>query len=419
MKLRVTGINHETAPVKIREKAAVSPEKLPAALARLQDYLPHGIILSTCNRTEIYTVESDAVDAKKAGLSFLRERAGIQEDSLNNHIYQFKEKKVAEHLFRVASGLESMVLGEYEILGQVRYALEQAEGCGMVNLPLRQLFNCAIGTGRKVRSETGISRNALSVSSVAVDFAADILRDLSACKMLIIGTGQAGKLVARIAEERGMKDVTIASRTQERASQLAGLLQGRPVSLEHLHDELQRADIVITCAGAPHWLLGKAAMQNVMQHRPGKPLVIIDIALPRNVEPGVSEISGIHLYNIDDLNRVSDENRQQRELEVLHAENIIRREIDEFATWWRQFQVRPVVSALMSRAEQIRQDQFNRTLKKLPQLTDEQVESLDAMTRSIVNKILKDPVHYLKANESSDQIKAVREIFKLDGESHP
>lgn len=419
MKLRVTGINHETAPVKIREKAAVSPEKLPAALANLQNYVPHGIILSTCNRTEIYTVESDAADVKKAGLSFLREKVGIHEDNLNNYIYQFKGKKVVEHLFRVVSGLESMVLGEYEILGQARFALEKAEDCGMANLPLRQLFNCAIGTGRKVRSETGISRNALSVSSLAVDFAADILGDLSNCKMLIIGTGQAGKLVARIAEERGMRDITIASRTQERASQLAGILQGRPVSLEHLHDELQRADIIITCAGAPHWLLGKTAMQNAMQHRHKTPLVIIDIALPRNVEPGVAEIAGIHLYNIDDLNHISDKNRQQREFEILHAENIIRREVEEFSTWWQQFQVRPVVSALMSRAEQIRLNQFNRTLKKLPQLTDEQVESLDAMTRSIVNKILKDPVQYLKTNESSDQIKAVKEIFKLEADSSP
>ena len=417
MKLRVTGINHETAPVKLREKAAVSTEKLPAALAVLQGYVPHGIILSTCNRTEIYTMESDAVDAKKAGLAFLKERTGLRDDEVGRYIYQFKEKKVAEHLFRVTSGLESMVLGEFEILGQARFALEKAENCGMVNLPLRQLFNSAVGTGRRVRAETGISRNALSVSSVAVDFAAEILGDLASCKMLIIGTGQAGKLVARIAEERGMKDVTIASRTQERASQLAGILQGKPVSLEHLHDELDRADIVITCAGAPHWLLCKEAMEKVMQRRPGTPLVIIDIALPRNVEPGVAELPSIHLYNIDDLNRVSDENRQQRELEIRRAEDIIRREIDEFTTWWQQFQVRPVVTSLMSRAEQIRQDQFNRTLKKLPPLTDEQVESLDAMTRSIVNKILKDPVHYLKTNESSDQIRIVREIFKLDGDS--
>jgi glutamyl-tRNA reductase len=415
----LTGINHQTAPVSIREKASISSEKLPAALEALRAHVPHGIILSTCNRTEIYTVESDAFDVKKASLAFIKERLGAEEAGLQEYIYQYKERKVAEHLFRVASGLESMIVGEFEILGQARDALEAAEKSGMANLPLRQLFNSAIGTGRRVRAETGISRNALSVSSVAVDFAAEILGDLSACKMLIIGTGQAGKIVARIAGERGMQDVTIASRTRERASQLAGMLNGRPISLENLSSELSRADIVITCAGAPHWLLGKGSVEKVMQGRPGAPLVIIDIALPRNVEPGVSDVHDVFLYNIDDLNRVSDENRQQRELEIRKAEDIIKREIEEFGVWWKQFQVRPTVTALMSRAEQIRQAQFSKTLKKLPPLTDEQVESLDSMTRSIVTKILKDPVHYLHSNESSDQIKLIREIFRLDGEGQP
>ena len=418
MKLRLTGINHQTAPVSIREKAAISSEKLPATLEVLRNYVPHGIILSTCNRTEIYTIESDAFDVKKASLAFLKERLGSEEAALSGYIYQYKEKKVAEHLFRVASGLESMVVGEFEILGQMKSALEKAENAGMVNLPLRQLFNSATGTGRRVRSETGISRNALSVSSVAVDFAASIVGDLSTCKMLIIGTGAAGKLVARIGGERGIKDITIASRTRERASQLAGMLNGRPISLENLSSELNEANIVITCAGAPHWLLGKGSVGRAMQGRPGIPLVIIDIALPRNVEPGVADLPGVYLYNIDDLNRVSDENRQQRELEIRDAEEIIRHEIEEYAIWWQQFNVRPTVTAIMSRAEEIRQAQLQKTLKKLPPMTDGQIESLDSMTRSIVTKILKDPVHYLKTNESSDQIKLIRDIFRLDGEGH-
>lgn len=418
MKLRLTGINHQTAPVSIREKASISKEKLPLALEALRKHVPHGIILSTCNRTEIYTIESDVFDVKKASLSFIRERSGAKEAELSSYIYQYKEKKVAEHLFRVASGLESMVIGEHEILGQVKDALEKAENAGMVNLPLRQLFNSAAGTGRRVRSETGISRNALSVSSVAVDFAADILGDLAACKMLIIGTGEAGKLVARIACERGIRDVTIASRTKDRAAQLADILSGRPITLDNLATELCKADIVITCAGAPHWLLEKSHVTKAMQNRHGAPLVIIDIALPRNVEPGVVDLPDVYLYNIDDLNRVSDENRQQRELEVRQAEEIIHKEIEEYTVWWQQFKVRPTVIAIMSRAEEIRLAQLQKTLKKMPPLTDEQIESLDSMTRSIVNKILKEPVHYLKTNESSDQIKLIREIFRLDGESH-
>lgn len=418
MKLRVTGINHQTAPVAVREKMAISREKLPIALAALRKYIPHGIILSTCNRTEIYTTESDAFDVKKASLAFLKERAGAAESDILNYIYEHREKKVAEHLFRVTSGLESMVVGEFEILGQAKDALDKAEAEGMVNLQLRQLFNSAVGTGRRVRSETGISKNALSVSSVAVDFAADIVGDLSSCKMLIIGTGAAGKIVARIARERGMTDISIASRTLERASHLAGMLDGRAIGLDNLAGELSNVDIVITCAGAPHWLLDSPSIARAMQDRPCSPLVIIDIALPRNVEPGVAELDNVFLYNIDDLNKVSDENRQQRELEIRIAEDIIKRELDEFAIWWKQFKVRPTITSLMSRAEQVRSEQLNKTLKKLPPLTDDQLESLDAMTRSIVNKILKDPVHYLKTNDNSDQIQLVRELFRLDGDGH-
>lgn len=419
MKLSVTGINHNTAPVAIREKMAISSEKLPIALKSLRTYVSHGIILSTCNRTEIYTVENEAYDTKNAGLAFLKVRSNSQEAELLKHIYHFQGKKGAEHLFRVTSGLESMVVGEFEILGQVRDALETAEKTGMVNLPLRLLFNSAIGTGRRVRAETGISRNALSVSSVAVDFACSILGNLADCRMLVLGTGQAGKLVARIASERGIKDITIASRTWERASLLADALNGRPISMENLPSELHRADIVITCAGAPHWLLDREIVRQSRQNKSGSPLVIIDIALPRNVEPGVASLPDVYLYNIDDLNRVTNENRTQRELEIRHAEEIIHSEIEELAIRWQQFEARPTVIVLMSRADQIRRDQLSRTLKKLPRLTDDQVASLDAMTRSIVTKILKEPVQYLKASENSDRIELVRDIFKLDGEDRP
>lgn len=418
MKLRVTGINHQTAPVSVRENVAVSSEKLPFALSALRRHVPHGIILSTCNRTEIYTIESDAFDVKNAMQSFLRESSG-DVAGLPGYIYEYREKKVAEHLFRVTSGLESMIVGEFEILGQAKDALDKAEAEGMVSLPLRQLFNSAIGAGRRVRSETGISKNALSVSSVAVDFASSIIGDLSNSKMLIIGTGQAGKLVARVARERGINNITIASRTRERAFHLAEMLHGRPIALDNLIKEMVNSDIVITCAGAPHWLLDLQTVGKSMQKRLSGPLVIIDIALPRNVDPAVADLDNVFLYNIDDLNRVSDENRQQREMEISHAEEIINHEIDEFIQWWKQFKVRPTITSLMSHAEQVRTQQLNKTLKKLPPLNDEQLQSLESMTKSIVTKILKDPVHYLHNNQSSEQIQLVREMFRLDGENNP
>jgi glutamyl-tRNA reductase len=209
--------------------------------------------------------------------------------------------EATKHLFRVASGLESMIVGEYEVLGQVRQALETAEKVGTVNLTLRQAFHSAVRTGRRVREETEISKNALSVSSVAVDLAAGVIGDLRNCRMLVIGAGEAGRLVARVARERGVSKIVIASRTKGRAQALASALHGVPTDLSDLTNELEAANIVVTCAGAPHWILDFHKIDKVMRNRPHLSLVVIDIALPRNVEPKVGNIPNVFLYNINDL----------------------------------------------------------------------------------------------------------------------
>ena len=316
MRLSLVGVNHQTAPITIREKVAISAEKLCDSLSLLRSYIPQGVILSTCNRTEIYVIDSDGCNAEKASLEFLKSQMNVSDADLLRYVYVSKDREAAEHLFRVASGLESMIVGEFEVLGQVRQALEVAEKAGMVNLPLRHAFHSAIRTGRRVREETGISKNALSVSSVAVDLAADIVGDLTRCKMLVIGAGEAGRLVAKVARERGISQMVIASRTKERAQALATELHGTPIDLSNLSDELRSADIVVTCAGAPHRILDVSHMEEAMRKRPDLPLVIIDIALPRNVEPEVGRIRNVFLYNIDDLTEISNLNRKQREAEI-------------------------------------------------------------------------------------------------------
>lgn len=418
MHVSLVGINHRTAPIAIREKAAVRARNLEDALLLLSAHLPHGVILSTCNRTEVYTVDRDSGHAEEASLNFLKAHLNAGAD-LSGYAYVLKDMAAVEHLLRIACGLDSMIVGEYEVLGQVGQALETAEKAGMVNLPLRHIFQTAIRTGRRVREETGISKNALSVSSVAVELASSVIGNMEKCRLLVIGAGEAGRLVVKAARDRGASQILVASRTRERASKLAEALGGIPVSLEQLTEELNTCNIIVACADAPHWILNSRHIEAAMKSRPELPMVIIDIAVPRNVEPAVAQINNVFLYNIDDLTQISEQNRRQRESEIEKSEAIVRDELSKLAAWRRAFEVRPVVSTLMEKAENIRRAQLSRTLKKLRPLSNEEQDSLEAMTRSIVTKILKDPIHYLQANTESngDYVEMVNELFGLDREN--
>ena len=413
MHISLVGLNHSTTPVTIREKVAISVGQLHNSLLLLRHYVPHGIILSTCNRTEVYAMGSHPTE--EAVINFLNAMTGISFVDLLPHIYLRENETAFRHLFRIASGLDSMIVGEYEVLGQVKQALAVAENAKMVNLPLRCIFQSAVRTGRRVREETGISRNALSVSSVAVDLATEIVNNLENCKMLVIGAGEAGRLVAKVAKERGVSQIVVASRTYERASILAAALGGVPIDLNNLVEELSTANIVVACAGAPHRILDVCRVGKAMRNRSELPLVIIDIAVPRNVEPEVEQIDNVFLYNIDDLTKVSDLNRQQREGEILEADEIVAAEVARFVFGRRAFGTRPVVSALMKKAEDIRHQQLTRTLKKLRSLSDEEQDNLEAMTKSIVTKILQNPVRHLKQSTNSDYYaEMVSELFRLD-----
>jgi glutamyl-tRNA reductase len=415
MHISLVGINHHTAPVAVREKAAIGNYNLDEALAGLRMHVPHGVILSTCNRTEIYCAHEDEDDARQAGLNFLKARLNAPDNVLDEHVYILDTDAAVEHLFRVAGGLESLVVGEFEVLGQVRKAMEAAERAAMVHLPLRYIFNSAIRAGREVREATGISKNPISVSSVAIDLAAKKVVDLTKCKMLVIGAGEAGRLVAKVARERGTSQIVVGSRTRERAREVAAALNGRAIDLETLGEELRNANIVVTCATAPHRLVSAGQIEKIMEGRTDQPLVIIDIAVPRNVEPEVGQIENVFLYTIDDLTEISNANRKSREGAIQQAEAIIGTEFERFINWRRDFEVRPLIGSLMGKAEEIRSTQLKRTIKDWPPLSEEQMESLEAMTMSIVNRILQDPIEYLK-NGGVTQSEVVKKLFKLDVE---
>lgn len=419
-KLGMVGINHISAPVSVREKVAISTGEIHDALTQLRSYIPYGVILSTCNRTEIYFLDDESQHGEKASMEFMKARADIGDNFMLQSIYRKENETAVEYLFRIASGLESMIIGEFEVLGQVNQALASAEKMGMTNLPLRHVFQHAIKTGRRVRNETAISKNSLSVSSVAIDMAEAIIGNLKQCKMLVIGAGEAGRLVVKVARDRGASLIWITSRTMEKTLALAETLHGIPVALENMDEQLKNSNLVVTCAGAPHKILDTSRINKVMEQRPENPMVIIDIAVPRNVEPYVNRINNVFLYNIDDLTRLCDSNLNQRKGEIDKTVLIIAEEVERFSSWWQEYKVRPLIRAMIDKADKIRSAQLDRTLKKLHHLSDEEQYHLEMMTRAIVTKIMKDPIYYLKSNgnEDHENIDTVKRLFDLDVENY-
>ena len=413
MHISLAGINHRTAPMEVREKTAIGPDGLPGFLHLLRQHVQHGIILSTCNRTEVYAMGSHVSDLEKSCVDFLGNSMCLPADTAP-YLYVMSDRAAFEHVFGVACGLDSMVIGEYEVLGQAAQALAAAEKAGTVNLPLRHIFESAIRTGRRARSETGISRNPLSISSIAVNKALDVVTDIGRSKIVIIGAGEAGRLALRVACSRGATDIAVVSRTLQRAVHITGLHGGRPVSPDMLAAELRDADIVITCAASPHPVLHYRQVSKAMSGRPKLPMIIIDIALPRNVEPAVSGIGNVHLYNMDDLNGLADNHRQERESEVAAVKGIIAEELDILMKWWQGYSARPVIKSLVARAEKIRAAQYHRSLNKMQSLSEEEKQSIDLLTRSIVDKILRDPILYLKSGSSTDRAETISLLFGLD-----
>jgi glutamyl-tRNA reductase len=415
MQIHVAGVNHNTTPIEIRERLAVSNDRLSDALSLLRKYVSQGLILSTCNRIEVYAVV-EGRNSLQPGLDFFKAWSNMAHADLLPYIYCYQNEAAVRHLFHVASGLDSMIIGEFEILGQVKNSLEEANKARMVEHPLRTLWHRALRVGRLVREKTGISKNALSVSSVAVELAAKAIGDLTTCKALVIGTGEAGRLVAKALKDRGVNRITATSRSYEKASALAKTLGGSSVDIGSLGQELANCDIAISCTGAPHFILDLKTMENAMSARSNRPLVIIDIAVPRDVDPEVRRLSNIFLYYIDDFTHISDRNRKQRETEIQKATEIIESEVKRFTSQWQTMEVKPVISDLVGKTEAIRQAQLKLTLKKLRRLSPEERQSLEAMTQAIVQKILHDPIQRLKrdADERDDYIRLVAELFQLD-----
>ncbi len=392
------GLNHQTAPLELREKLSVSRHRLPRTLSQLKDKLGCGVLISTCNRLEIY-LNSHQENLYEACISFIRQTFNVSEQELNGFIYACTDQAAVEHLFRVTSGLDSMLIGEYEVLGQVKTAYKAAEEAGVLDLTLRKLFESALSSGRRIREETAISHNALSISSVAVSLAEPKINGWDTTHMLVIGTGEASRLVIDIARGKGLKNLVIASRHAEKASIAASEIGAMACSYEELDQTLLKSDVVIAAAVSSQYILNRQQVINLMGQRQQRPLLIIDIGVPRNIDPEIGNLSGVTLYNIDHLLGIAAENRMKRENEINRAIEIIESDVAEFMQWYDELKVRPLIRSLTCRAESIRSLQTQPIFQKLSgKLSAEDIANLDAMTKSIVNRILKEPIGCLKQN---------------------
>jgi glutamyl-tRNA reductase len=413
MQISLVGISHKTAPVAVREHFAFSADELPLLLARLGEAHAGAAVLSTCNRTEIYLAGPRALGDPRPIVALLSEIKG--EPAMEGApFFSLTGKEAARHLFRVAAGVESMVVGESEILGQVRGAFTAATAAGTHTPALSRLFHSAIRVGRKVRTQTKIGRYTVSVSSTAVALAKSTLGDLSGKTVLVVGAGEAGKLTAGNIAGSGIGRMLVTSRSAERTADLAASLGGEPVAFARRAEAIAQADIVITSTSAQEFVIERAMVSGAMKHRTGRPLLLIDIAVPRDIDPAVRELAGVHLYDIDELQTVAEQNLHLRRKEIGGAEKIVDDDAAKFADWLRSLEVVPTVADLRARAETLRAAEAARTLAKT-KMSDADRKRVEAMTSALVKKLLHSPVRALKTpGEGERHVAAARALFELD-----
>ncbi|MFL5855245.1 MAG: glutamyl-tRNA reductase [Solirubrobacteraceae bacterium] len=412
-RLVVLGLSHRTAPVGQREKAALHRD---AAQSLVRSLVAHPEVaecatLSTCNRTEVYTVCEDAEAGAAATARELVASTRISAAELRCAHYARYDDNAARHLFRVAAGLDSMVLGESEVQGQVRSAAERAEGEGTVGALLRGLFRHALAAGRRVRRETGIGRGATSLSSVAVAIALRAHPDLSRCRVLVIGAGRMAAATGSALQRHGASAVAVANRSPSAARALAAQLDGRAAGIDMLEEELAQADIVVSSTEAPHVIVHREQVARALASRPERPLALIDLAVPRDIDAHVSTLRGALLYDIDDLERAIEQGLGGRRRDVSRAERIVEGELARFRAWRSALAVTPTVASLHAHAEQIRRAELARATRGLDAA---QLRSLDALTRSLVTKLLHEPTLRLRETGSLQHAESIRHLFALD-----
>jgi len=420
------GLNHTTAPIALREKLALEEDVVRIALARLacghlDTSLNELVFISTCNRIELYAASNHLAFASLE--AFLSDVSGVCVEQFLPHRYCFQDMDAVRHLFEVAAGLDSLVIGEPQILGQVTRSLELARGQNTVGPILNRLFQAAIHAGKRTRTETAISRNPASVSSLAASLSERAVHEISEAQIVILGAGEMAELAVEALRKRGAQKITVVNRTMERARSLAQRWEAQATTFENLQAALTTADILISSTGAPHTLISQKMVEATMKHRPERPLVLIDIAVPRDIDPDVAGIPHVKLYDMDTLNAQLENSLAERLAEVPQVKNILEEELALFEEYLKSLEMLPLIADMRQNAEAIRQTELEKTLRRLPDLTEAERIHIEAMSQALVKKLLHAPTHHLRAEaaspRASEYAAVARKLFGLsDKQNH-
>ncbi len=423
--LLALGVSHKTAPLDLRERLSLTEGRAAGALRELTDVagIHEAAAISTCNRTELYLVVSDPVEAESTALGVLTRQADIRPTELLGHLYSLRSGDAVRHLFRVTAGLDSMIVGEAEIQGQIKRAYELALVEGGTGPILNRLFRGALAAGGRARDETGISEKNVSIPSVAVELARRTLGDLADRRVLVIGAGETAELLARALVARGVATVFVANRHYDRAIGLAQRFDGNAVRFEELPEQLERADIVVSATNSPHHIVERDELEHVMKLREGRPLLLVDIAVPRDIEPACREIAGVSLHDIDDVQQIVARNTGGREAEAKRAERLLDAEQDRFERWLASLEVVPAITALRERGDEVVRRVLAENEGRWESLSEADRERLSAMAKAIASRLLHEPTLRMKRSAGSDEaylyVSALRELFGLDAETEP
>ncbi|NCO65175.1 MAG: glutamyl-tRNA reductase [Candidatus Aquicultor secundus] len=422
MHIIVAGLSHKTAPVEVRETVTFPEQILSDALHMLTGYpsINEAVILSTCNRMEIYVVANDPDKGKDDVIRFISDYHSLERDKLEKYLYFREGKNAILHLFRVASSLDSMVIGEAQILGQVKTAYNAAFEAEATSTVMNRLFRHGFSAGKRVRTETEIGESAVSISYAAVELAKKVFESLSGRTVMLIGAGEMIELTATHLLSNGVSNVIVTNRTYERAESLARKYNGVAVRFNDFVDQMVHADIVISSTGAPHYVVTKDHVSFVMQKRKNKPIFFIDIAVPRDIDPSAAKIYNVFAYDIDDLDSVVQTNLEERKKAATIAEEIVEHEVLSFSSWLATLEVAPTIASLRRMAEEIRQKELEKHLRKLPNLSEAELNTVNALTSAIINKLLHQPI--VKAKEYSTRkdgylyIESLKVLFNIEDE---
>lgn len=417
MRLALVGLSHKTASIEIRERACLAPDTAAQRLAALiaSRDLSEALLLSTCNRSELYLVTDDCIPLSPAAVFAQLHDCPLH--VLEGHLYTLEDLEAVAHLFKVAAGVDSMVFGETEIMGQIKQAIECAREAGTALRVLPRLGDRALAVGKRIRTETGVDRGCMSVASVAVELARQIFDDLAQARILLVGAGDTGALVTARMMDNGARSVVVASRTEGRAQELAVRFGARAIGFDEFPGELSRADIVISCTSAPHYLITVDSIRQALVGHGHRPLFLIDLAVPRDIDPAVRSLDDVYLYDIDDLEETAQACEQQRRCELPRVEALVEQEARDFMAWVRSLEIVPLMLAIRQQAEAIRQDEVTHLLQSLPDLTTRERKALHRATKRIVRRVLGQPLGNLRLmahdGTGDGRLDVVRDLFGI------